>query len=73
MNTEYEKLMEKKNLKSCNRNKATTFLYPAGIYLLKVNKRNIEQDVKYVQKLTNAWRRSGVLIIDFEHILALSR
>ena len=32
-------------------------MYPAGIYLLKVNKRNIEQDVKYVQnkRLASFW------------------
>ena len=35
--------------------------FPAGIYLLKINNRNT-QGVKYVQS------RSGIFIVNFEHI-----
>ena len=47
---------------------------PAGIYLLKVNNRNIRTRCGICSKLTiktpeqRQWRRSGVFIVNFEHI-----
>ena len=50
---------------------------PAGIYLLKVNKRNTRIRCEICSKLTIKtikipercqWRRSGIFIINFEHI-----
>ena len=44
---------------------------PAGIYLLKVNKRNITTRCEICSKLTiktpalRQWRRSGVFIVSF--------
>ena len=52
-----------------------TFIqYPAGIYLLKVNNRNTRTRCEICSKLTikiaerRHWRRSGIFIVDFEHI-----
>ena len=48
--------------------------YPAGVYLLKANNRNTRTRCEICSKLTiNAperrhWRRSGVFIVNFEHI-----
>ena len=48
--------------------------YPAGIYLLKVNNRNTRTRCEIGSKLTintperRQWRRSGVFIVNFEHI-----
>ena len=48
--------------------------YPAGIYLLKVNNRNTRTRCEICSKLTiktperRQWRRSGVFIVNFEHI-----
>ena len=47
---------------------------PAGIYLLKVNNRNFRTRCKICSKLTiktperRQWRRSGVFVVNFEHI-----
>ena len=47
---------------------------PAGIYLLKVNNRNTRTRCEICSKLTintperRQWRRSGVFIVNFEHI-----
>ena len=47
---------------------------PAGVYLLKVNNRNTRTRCEICSKLTintterRQWRRSGVLILNFEHI-----
>ena len=47
---------------------------PAGIYLLKVNNRNIRTRCEICSKVTiktpeqRHWRRSGVFIVNFEHI-----
>ena len=47
---------------------------PAGIYLLKVNNRNTRARCEICSKLTiktperRYWRRSGVFIVNFEHI-----
>ena len=49
-------------------------LLPAGIYLLKVNNRNTKTRCEICSKLTiktqerRQWRRSGVFIVNFEHI-----
>ena len=49
-------------------------LNPAGIYLLKVNNRNTKTRCEICSKLTintperRHWRRSGVFIVNFEHI-----
>ena len=59
------------------------FLYelkhnPAGIYLLKVNNRNTRARCEICSKLTintperRQWRRSGVFIVNFEHISHLA-
>ena len=51
---------------------------PAGIYLLKVNNRNTRTRCEICSKLTiktpdqHDWRRSGVLIVKFEHISHLA-
>ena len=48
--------------------------YPANIYLFKVNNRNIRKRYDICSKLTiktperRHWRRSGVFIVNFEHI-----
>ena len=48
--------------------------WPAGIYLLKVNNRNTRTRCEICSKLTintperRQWRRSGVFIVNFEHI-----
>ena len=47
---------------------------PAGIYLLKVNNRNTRTRCEICSKLTintperRHWRRSGVFLVNFEHI-----
>ena len=47
---------------------------PAGIYLLKVNNRSTITRCEICLKLTikaperRQWRRSGIFIVDFEHI-----
>ena len=53
----------------------TKFCYsPAGIYLLKVNKRNTRTRCEKCSELTvkiperRHWRRSGIFIVNFEHI-----
>ena len=48
---------------------------PVGIYLLKVNNRNIRTRCEICSKLTiktlgrGQWRRSGVFIVNFEHVI----
>ena len=48
--------------------------FPVGIYLLKVNNRNTRTRCEICSKLTiktperRHWRRSGVFIVNFEHI-----
>ena len=48
--------------------------YPAGIYLLKVYNRNTQTRCEVCSKLTikiperRHWRRSGIVIVNFEHI-----
>ena len=50
---------------------------PADIYLLKVNNRNTSTRCEICLKLTiktaerRHWRRSGVFIVNFKHILNL--
>ena len=50
---------------------------PAGIYKSKVNNRNTRTRSEVCSKLTvktqerRQWRRSGVFIVNFEHILHL--
>ena len=52
--------------------------FPAGIYLLKVNNRNTRTRCEIWSKLTikiperRQWRRSGIFIVNFEHISHLS-
>ena len=47
---------------------------PADIYLLKVNNRNTREKCEICSKLTikipeqRQWRRSGIFIVNFEHI-----
>ena len=47
---------------------------PTGIYLLKVNNRNTKTRSEICSKLTikiperRHWRRSGIFIVNFEHI-----
>ena len=49
-------------------------VYPAGIYLLKVNNRNTRIRCEICPKLTikiperRHWRRYGIFIVNFEHI-----
>ena len=55
-------------------NKSNVFSFPVGIYLPKVNDRNTRTRCDICSKLTiktpkrRHWRRSGVLIVNFEHI-----
>ena len=50
------------------------YLIPAGIYLFKVNNRKTRTRCEICSKLTintpkrRQWRRSGVFIVNFEHI-----
>ena len=47
---------------------------PTSVYLIEVNNRNIRKRYKICSKLTiktperRQWRRSGVFIVNFEHI-----
>ena len=49
-------------------------LYPAGIYMLKFNNRNIRTRCEICSNLTiktperRQWRHSGVFVVNFEHI-----
>ena len=49
-------------------------LHPAGIYLLRIDKRNTRARCEICSKLTiktperRQWRRSGVFTVNFEHI-----
>ena len=53
------------------------WINPFGIYLFKVNNRNTRTRCEICSKLTiktserHHWRRSGVFIVNFEHILHL--
>ena len=55
----------------------TIVISPANIYLLKVNKRNGRTRCGICSKLTikiperRQWRRSGIFIVNFEHISRL--
>ena len=52
------------------------YQYPAGIYLFKVKNRNTRTMCEICSKLTIKtpeqchWRRSGVFIVNFEHVFA---
>ena len=56
---------------------ARSRVHPVGIYMFKVNNRNNRTRSEICSKLTiktperHYWRRSGVFIINFEHILHL--
>ena len=56
------------------RYKSNIGMTPAGIYLFKVNNRNTRTRCEICSKLTintperRQWRRSGVFIVNFEHI-----
>ena len=57
-----------------NQNHMLQIRWSAGIYLLKVNNRNTRTRCEICSKLTintperRHWRRSGVFIVNFEHI-----
>ena len=59
------------------KNQPTTAI-PAGIHLLKVNNKNTRTRCEICSKLTiktperRQWRRSGVFIVNFEHISHLA-
>ena len=61
-------------LRPHNIENAASFDIPTGIYLLKVNNRNIATKCEIYLKLTIRhkndvnWRRSGVFIVNLEHI-----
>ena len=48
------------------------FPFPAGNYMFKVNNRNTRTRCEICSKLTikknDAWRHSGIFIVNFEHI-----
>ena len=54
-------------------------VHPAGIYLLKLNNRDTRTRCETCLKLTTntperrQWRRSGVFIVNFEHVNADSK
>ena len=58
--------------------KKTKKTHPAGIYLLKVNDRNSRTRCKICSNLTikiperRQWYRSGIFIVNFEHISHLA-
>ena len=62
------------NSKAAEESVALTRIYPAGIYLLKVNNKNTRTRYEICSKLTiktserRQWRRSGVFIVNFKHI-----
>ena len=64
-------------LKSFKKPKKMTDALPAGNYMFKVNNRNTSTRCEICSKLTittpeqRQWRRSGVFIINFEHITYL--
>ena len=51
-------------------------IYPAGNYTFKVNNKNTRTRCEICSKLTIKrpercqWRRSGILIVNFEHVIA---
>ena len=51
------------------------YIYPVGIYMFKVNNRNTRSKCEICSKLTmktperGHWRRSGVFIVNFEHVI----
>ena len=54
--------------------KSVKYVNPAKIYLFKANNGNTRKKCKICSKLTvktRQWRRSGVFIVNFEHILHL--
>ena len=59
------------------RNVTYPWTLSAGIYMFKVNNRNIRTRCEVCSNLTRKipeqhhWRRSGVFIVNFEHILHL--
>ena len=63
-------LFRMKKTQSINKNK----VYPAGIYMFKVNNRSTRTRCDICSKLTiktperRQWRRSGLFIVNFEHI-----
>ena len=60
-----------------NRSLDALKLYPANIYLFKANNRNTRKRCEICSKLTTKtperchWRRSGVFIVNFEHVFYL--
>ena len=59
---------------SCTKCSQVNTKIPADIYLLKVHNRNIRKRCEICSKLTikiperRQWRRSGIFIVNFEHI-----
>ena len=64
-----------KDSNKVTRTKSSAF--PASIYLLKVYNRNTEKSYEICSKLAQKrpkrlyWRRSGLFIVNFEHVLHL--
>ena len=58
--------------------KLLRFSHPVGNYMFKVNNRNTRTKCEICSKLTiktrerRCWRRSGVSIVNFEHISHLA-
>ena len=67
--TQYEKMVGK-----FETNFVAERVFPVGIYLIKVNNRNIRKRCEICSKLIikapgrRHWRRFGVFIVNFEHI-----
>ena len=77
----FAKLVSNVNLKAVNYSRKKSYLryltgyrMPVGIYLLKVNIRNTRTKCEICSNLTiktperRHWRRSGIFIVNFEHI-----
>ena len=77
----FAKLVSNVNLKAVNYSRKKSYLrcltgyrMPVGIYLLKVNIRNTRIKCEICSNLTiktperRHWRRSGIFIVNFEHI-----
>ena len=58
-------------MRSCCKMVGVTRVYPADIYLLQVNNRNTSVSVVNLEPVHDQWRRSGVFIVNFEHISRL--
>ena len=66
------KVRQKEQKEATASNLCDNDIFPTGIYLFKVNNINTRTKCEISSKLTtNTRRRSGVFVVNFEHILHL--